>query len=347
MASFQDEFQVYTGFWTNWSHGPILGATLTLSRRNANILISFTSIFLSVVGTRFWRILCIILHRWYSQPFEHSLDGLHHQRQLLLRNSHSPDAGLLSFLQLSLAWRASPRKRVLAATLLPMVLAALTFAGFIVAGGFSATISTSAGQEVLLDASNCGLPLYQNDERISYSDQSGRASDMINYAQQCYSADASGLLDCAAFVRSSLSSTIDTNATCPFQPEICKNQHGNLYMDSGFIDSDTHLGLNGPAADRIRLRIVTHCAPLVSSGYTSSFEFQGTNYTRYHYGTVSVVDEDGEWSTLNYTYHIPSLRSQYPINPLYTQLAGNFRLGYLRPHFLALMARLLTYCTAG
>lgn len=45
-------YEVHLGFWTNWSHGQIQGATVTLTRRNGGFLIAFLAIFIGMVGKR-------------------------------------------------------------------------------------------------------------------------------------------------------------------------------------------------------------------------------------------------------------------------------------------------------
>jgi hypothetical protein len=42
-----DQYVVYLGKWTNWSRGPVFGATLTLSREDANLLIAFVAFFVA------------------------------------------------------------------------------------------------------------------------------------------------------------------------------------------------------------------------------------------------------------------------------------------------------------
>lgn len=88
------QYNVYLGVWTDWSRGLVLGATLTLDRQQANLLIAFTASFVVFVGSRFWRIICLVLHQVYSTS--NLRDALHHQRQVLLRNSGSSDSGLVS-----------------------------------------------------------------------------------------------------------------------------------------------------------------------------------------------------------------------------------------------------------
>jgi len=69
---------VHVGAWTDWSKGYVLGATLTLTRRDSDLLIAFLALFVALMGTRFWRIVCLFLHFIYSQDSPH--DGVHYQR---------------------------------------------------------------------------------------------------------------------------------------------------------------------------------------------------------------------------------------------------------------------------
>lgn len=43
------QYPVHIGIWTNWSRGEILGLTLTLKRREGNLLLAFTAIFVAFV----------------------------------------------------------------------------------------------------------------------------------------------------------------------------------------------------------------------------------------------------------------------------------------------------------
>jgi hypothetical protein len=51
MAS-ETNYEVKLGFWTNWSDGKILGATMTLTRQHGGFLIAFLAIFVGMAGKR-------------------------------------------------------------------------------------------------------------------------------------------------------------------------------------------------------------------------------------------------------------------------------------------------------
>lgn len=63
LSSVDVDTHVHLGLWTDWSRGAVFGRTLTMTRGNANLLIAFTASFVAIVATRFWRILCLAIHR--------------------------------------------------------------------------------------------------------------------------------------------------------------------------------------------------------------------------------------------------------------------------------------------
>ena len=135
-------YDVHLGTWTNQSRGRVLVATLTLSRMDGNLLIEFTAVFVRLVSSRFWRIACVIFHRYYSNP--KPCDGLHHQRYAALRNSANPISGFWAISQICWAWR-QPSKHPLLRTLPLVVAAVLCIFAFATTSGFSSSILTGIG----------------------------------------------------------------------------------------------------------------------------------------------------------------------------------------------------------
>lgn len=140
-------------------------------------------------------------------------------------------------------------------------------------------------------------------------------NNAANYAQQCYSSNATGTLDCTTFVRSRLQFKSDPNASCPFSDNICYSNDSNLLLDSGLISSDD-LGLNLPSDQRMFWRGVLHCAPLRTDGFTSNARTEYANYTRYWYGDSARYKADpnhwkGDHRTWNWTYEAESLDAKY------------------------------------
>ncbi|KAI2620167.1 hypothetical protein GGS26DRAFT_601766 [Hypomontagnella submonticulosa] len=324
---------VYLGTWTNWSRGPVFGPTLTITRVQGNLLIAFTASFIAFVASRFWRILCFMLHRRYSTPSPRHT--LHHQRQVVLRNSSAPESGLLSLLRLLVAWRNLPmRKLVVLASLALLSFSCL--AGFTVAGGFSSSISTSVKDEVLLNSANCGISSipYEVPVLEGFAAQTRFASEQLsqasNYAQQCYNAGKFGSMECNKFVVDHLPiGSVNDSAGCPFQDSICRTPGSNLQLDTGYIDSNELLGLNAPENERFAWRYVLQCAPLQTKEYTSQVVGKNNqSYVRYHYGKFPAGASPDQGPVQDYIYQIEDIGSQYKLGngPL---LSGpNFRLGY-------------------
>lgn len=308
------EFEAQTGVWTNWSRGQVMGATLTLDRQNGNLLIAFTAFFIGLVSSRFWRIVCFLLHRYYSTP--RAKDVFHHQRQAVLCSSSNPESGLWRFGQLAWAWRHSAQKGLLRA--FPGLLwAAVSMTAFTIASGFSSRISTGISDEVLLTSNSCAVVNLTAAEASLTSfnslveDLSQKTFAAANYAQQCYAANATGVFGCNYFTVSRLPTTVDVDAPCPFTQNICRNNDGgNIRLDTGYLNSHDHFGINTPSQERILFRQVMQCAPLTTIGFESNETIRSLNYTEYDYGPA-IQWTRGNASLLNWTYSTPNVEHQY------------------------------------
>lgn len=315
---------VYLGQWTNWSRGPVLGPTLTMSQENGKYLIAFIAFYVAFISTRFWRMCCFFLHRFYST--DQPSCAPYHQRQAVLRNSSSPESGLASLLHLGWAWR-QPRPKQLLTFSYPALVAFIVLTGFAIAGVFSSQISSTAGNEVLLSSASCGIlikPKTMADAlRYTTPYQATIVDNALNYAQQCYFSSDSSMADCNRFVAPRLAAaTINYTAECPFESHMCRTNASNLRIDSGYINSNLDLGLNAPVDERFAWRTVLHCAPLVTEGYRTNVTKQDQNFVRYHYGQT-LAHGNG---TFDYTYEIGDLAQQYPEDSGGLREAKEFRL---------------------
>ncbi|KAK8848948.1 hypothetical protein PGQ11_015428 [Apiospora arundinis] len=299
---------VLLGTWTNWSRGSaVLGATLTMTRENGNFLIAFTALFVPFVASRFWSIFAILFHQCYStsQP----RGTIHHQRQVVLRNSSSPETGLISLARLLWAWRRAGRQ-----TWLQILPAALFTIGsiviFTVAGGFSSQISTSG--EVLLKGDNCEAPtdIYKANmsmTNVARAYWATTINSITNYAQQCYSNQNPGLLECSRFVtRTVPTASMDYNAPCPFDT-LCRRNNTNIRFDTGHLNSNNIFGLNAKKNETFTMRYVLQCAPLLTAGRTQNTTFLNHNFTTYNYGPMFQPNV----KSINYTIAVPDLTAQY------------------------------------
>lgn len=319
---------IYTGLWTNWSRGAIMGATFTTTKQYGNLLIAFMALFVGFVASRAWRISCLILHRCYSTTADRN--AIHHQRQVILRNSRTAESALFEILSLFWAWRKSQTQLV--ASLMPLVTFSVCYlAAFTVAGGFSSSISSSIGDEVLINGRNCGTPTYNEtieSSMIQAEITSELGNNAGNYAQQCYRTnESSATTACNRFVRSSLARhTVNTAAECPFQNQICRKAQSSIRLDSGYIDSHHDLGLNAPSGERFAYRYVLQCTPLETYNYTSHIEENGSGWDMYHYGFLPDGPSDNQTGFLDYIYKVEDLDSQYNIPSGTTRSGFNLRL---------------------
>ncbi|KAF2660683.1 hypothetical protein K491DRAFT_774588 [Lophiostoma macrostomum CBS 122681] len=305
-----NSYSVYLGFWTNWSHGKINGVTWTLTRQDGGLLIAFLAIFLGAAGRSFWRISCFFIHRLLSTSAAE--DALYHQRQAILRNSDTAFDGFWRLLETSYGWRkrdARPFRRLLPLCAYAFVIA-LCFA---VAGIFSSRVTTDTVSEVLLTGKNCASMGLNDLTNLSYYGtvwapyNTQRVMSSLNYVNQCYRNGSENSDECHLFIKPQIPSTVITNASCPFASEVCRTQDANIIVDTGYIDSHEHLGINSPPQERFQIRSKYQCAPIVTEGFNelvNSTEIPGLTLRRYFYGGMS-----GN----NFTYEVPT-REYSPLN---------------------------------
>ncbi|KAK7959899.1 cytochrome p450 protein [Apiospora aurea] len=295
---------VYLGVWTNWSRGRILGSTLTLSRENGNYVIALTAFFIAFVATRFWRVSCFAFHRWLLTSA--SAETMHRQRQIILCNSSSPESGLVFLSVLLWPWRSLGIRRLFGLSLL-ILFVVMCVSGFVAAGSFSSRISTDVRNEVLLRADHCGLIHEPSKEENNMFNLlfAQKISSAINYAEQCYSSNRiSSMVECERFIVPKLPrATTNYNASCPFQNDICRSNSSNIILDSGYIDSREHLGLNTPNTQRFQQRQVLHCAPLKTEGYESDFMVSDKKFIGYDYGNKTWGSRN-DFTSKRYTYQV-------------------------------------------
>ena len=65
---------IFYGPWVNWTHGPIVGATLTLSDAHGALLTAFIATFVTLVGAQLFKILTYVFHQFRSSTA--AKDGL-------------------------------------------------------------------------------------------------------------------------------------------------------------------------------------------------------------------------------------------------------------------------------
>src|ERR1700760_1138287 len=95
--------RVSQGFWIDYTRGPVLGATITTSSSDANIVIAVLSVLVTFTGSHLWDLIAFI--RFWTGLSDQPRRALHHQLQILIRNVNSPGAFLLEVALLRWSWR--------------------------------------------------------------------------------------------------------------------------------------------------------------------------------------------------------------------------------------------------
>lgn len=306
---------IYTGVWTDWSHGRVYGATITLSAQNAGFLTAFLALFVSISAGQLWRIISFIVHHGHSS--RKPRDALHHQQQVIFKNTTSPASLIWEFTLLAWAWRGKAQRPLLR-NLLFIALAVIWLALAGSAAILSARITKPVGPHCLIMSPHCGLytPAGAGGSNTSDPDylkaydsnQLLETNTATAYARACYVPDAERLPQCNIYARTRLALHATTNASCPFQSGMClEGDTAAFTMDTGLLDSREDLGMNTPDDDRLLFRKSVSCAPLTRAGYVTihndtnplpNFPYSNYLVAAYHYGPAFNGD-----ATVNYTYY--------------------------------------------
>jgi hypothetical protein len=315
-ANFVEKANIYVGVWTNWSDGPILGRTLTISKQKGVFLTAFLSILITYTGGCFWGICRLLLHRRLSS--NKPKDTLYHQRQAILRNTENGLNALWRFFRLSLAWRKRKPSRLFRRIIPFVLLSFLIVSSFAAASILSAKVANSMGNYVLLASSNCGWQMRPNStfDLMTAAVSSNRKSlytRYLNYADYCYGkSHLEG--DCRQLIQPRLSYKFHRQVECPFlgKDKVCQDSFGAIRLDTGYIDSNTHLGLNSMPEHRYMMRLVEECAPLNVSQYTSIDEIQVSDSSITRRYIKFLLGQDRTSSVPNVTRRVPADPPQIP-----------------------------------
>jgi hypothetical protein len=258
---------VYTGVWTNWSKGPIYGATLTLYQREAGLFAAFLAIYVTAAGGHFWKIFCYLSYQNQAGKMDFDEDKFRRKMQVILRNSAGPASALWEFALLPLQRHGRDRTQ---RTTLNMqctffiFIAFVTLSSFSAASVFSSQVTKVTGNSTLLYSKNCGYARYPDGPDPSFSKflrTMKLAQDAAGYARACYGS-TDNLLQCNSYPRKQIKWHTETNASCPFRAGRCRSNLA-VSFDTGPIDTHAIFGVNAPPKDRVTYRRRTTCAPLV------------------------------------------------------------------------------------
>ena len=285
---------------------------------------TFLAVFITWVGLEIWSLLSYALHEYRSTP--ESQDALHYQQQVLLRSGLTDWKFLWRIIMTTSQWRSSVRGLSSFRRSAPLATVALLHAILIaVASIFSSKIASTTGQ-VLVRSSKCGGPalspfsaltLKQEDlptESASYVMFQWITERSLSYSNACYGGVSSSGYSCNEFVRQHLDINVSNAVDCPFPSNVCITPA--FSVETGYIDSDYHLGINAPASNRIGFRKKLTCASVNADDYTPGWTTEGppqilpsdpdlisgAAYKFYNFGKQVVPGLQRNWSFVEANY---------------------------------------------
>ena len=256
--------RVSQGFWIDYTHGPVLGATITASSSHANLVIAILSVLVTLAGSHLWDLIAFI--RFWTGVSNQPRSALpHHQLQILVRNVPSPGAFLLEAASVGWSWRHHGALSSLASV---AALAILCSAGFLVAGIFVSQIVSTSGQEVLVHSDSCGWVSWRNETTDRNRDyQETIFEQAITYVRTCYN-QTGPVSQCNIYVKPAVPIQEMTHTGCPF-PGICMNTSA-VRLDTGLVDSNDVFGINADLDLRVKMQRVFTCAPIDGDRYSTT-----------------------------------------------------------------------------
>ncbi|KAK5174886.1 uncharacterized protein LTR77_000022 [Saxophila tyrrhenica] len=318
---------IYTGVWTNWSKGnKVLGATITLSSTYSIFLTALLAVFIPAVGIQSWKVFCYCAHE--VRVSKDSRDTLHHQLQVVLRNSSTPDGTAFTFLKQ--AWYWGKQSTSSAVRCLGWAVLAIAWSLVFAALGIVLPIAVVNLSDDLrqISSNTCGYYMPPNDGSSINDYNAKTLNDSITAAQyvsDCYVEMPDRHL-CDGFAVPKLHRFAGTETSCPFATNVCLPGVQGYQIDSGYLDSLHELGINFPPKDRLKYRKVTTCAMLndggsytqrsdLGTGYFYGMMSSGSNWTFYQYDALSRVESLG-WRLDTFVNSRTEYTSWNPIDEL-------------------------------
>ncbi|KAJ3536612.1 hypothetical protein NM208_g6647 [Fusarium decemcellulare] len=312
---------VTVGVWTDYSRTGILAKVLTLSNRDATVLVAFLATLVSIVGVRSWRITRFILFMAFTSKLAPQVDlGEEMTRSqilaqhVILRNSETANGAVFSLLGCSFS-KSPHRVKTFFLSLLALVHGAVFIAlsiltSQIVLGRTVVSRPTASCGQWTTSSSYNGTDQYLASMELHLNG----TEDADNYVQNCYfETRTSGIFQCERLVSQSIPFSVSHNASCPFKNDICRNA-SSFAMDTGNI-SLAHLGINTKLADQLYFRRRSVCSILREEMfYVETLTSKSANFSYLRDGeNITVYDFDtGQGGESN-----PKLVSNYDLGTSY------------------------------
>jgi hypothetical protein len=295
---------VYVGRWTDWSHGKVLGDSVTVSENDGKYIISALATFISIVAGSTWGLVAYLIHQ--LRVPRSKANALYRQQQITFRNSKSPISTVLELFCLAFVRRDAadqaqridqrkPSEHIRRETMRLMAYPIIVWAAFTIAGVLSSNIAKPAykSSNIRVAEKNCGIWVfdistqagqYAHDRKVLNDTIAGRS-----YARSCYSKDfgSPNTITCSFYSTQSLPYTSHAlDSQCPFGPNQSSSNLGQPFrggecdiiynsgshmMSTNLLDSETHLGINAPPSDRVQFQKMVTCSPITLTNRTKIY----------------------------------------------------------------------------
>lgn len=282
---------VHQGFWTDWSKGSVLGLTLTLNPIGSSVLTNSLTLFITICGMQLWTIARYIIHQTGTVPFGIAPTPHLERQQRILRNVTSAPSTAWSMLELAWACRGTNRKRALRASMIGVIalvyslalsVAVILSSQIVSAGVVHGNSAVLLKNKTVCGSANQGYVNRTKPKNAASVDDFNIAASLQNksvvetrlslqYAEECYRGStntSSAVSRCFTMKVPKLGWNTTNSQTCPFEQHLCSSNTDMVTMDTGYIDTHTHLGLNAKSADRLQYRRVTKCVVLNDTTYS-------------------------------------------------------------------------------
>jgi hypothetical protein len=206
---------------------------------------------------------------------------MYHQIQLVLRNTESQSALIKGFSQIIRSHKRS-RSQAYRRTLFLMILAISYCLSLFLASTLSSYFITASDKSVLSISNHCGWIVEPDisGENLVFSNE--QAFDVANalaiagrnsykrsagYSRSCYNQLSGNATTCDSFVQTMLPYAMRREVSCPFDDQACNGSAVSL--DTGYLRSDTDLGINTRSGDSLAVRKVMTCVPLAGEKFAT------------------------------------------------------------------------------
>lgn len=273
---------VHIGSWTDWSQGTIKGSKVTVTETGAAYLIAFLALFVRFAGQHSWSILCFLVFQYRRRHHGNSHEAYRVVTQSIFRNTGIDSTAAWQFLSL-LRHRRAHGQHWFSRCLGWSLFATLHALGFAAAGIFVSKVADTGSTQVLLRGPVCGIwqdpssyDLYSENTEPDLLENNlwsqyifGMTNKGAEFARQCYnvSSSTSALANCNAYAPSLLRWNITINDQCPFDLKMCNGP--TVHLDTGYLSSSTHFGINTEHSEYVTYRRVVRCSPTTRDEYVS------------------------------------------------------------------------------